>query len=293
MPLSRRFPRFSVLALASTLTVCGGSSPTLPVPDPTPTVAPTPTPGPTPMPPLSVSCTRLGAGSTAVRCPREQATFLSEVDDAINEVRGKKPEIFDGTKVLSSGQFLVAVIAALDSRGLCAGWDGEELAVKNSDDFNDQFDVLTVAGNVRQGAGAYRTTCYPAAFPLGQAAPAPTPDCPNLPPSRELTCGRETSKFYPDVEAAIGQLLKEQPQLFDFNDLATRTDWPKIVDQEGYLKGMVQILKGKGYCARWDGKELAVKNKSEFNEQFAIILSFIWIRRGEGIYRSTCYPSAF
>ena len=38
---------------------------------------------------------------------------------------------------------------------------------------------------------------------------------------------------------------------------------------------------------------MAVKNTSDYNEQFAIILSFIWVRRGEGIYRSTCYPSAF
>jgi hypothetical protein len=65
------------------------------------------------------------------------------------------------------------------------------------------------------------------------------------------------------------------------------------VDENGYLQGLVQILKGKGYCARWDGVELAVKNTSDWNEQFAVILSHIWVRRGEGIYRSTCYPSAF
>ena len=110
-----------------------------------------------------------------------------------------------------------------------------------------------------------------------------TPDCPNLPPSRTLTCGRETSRFYPDVEAAISQVLKEKPELFDFNDMASRTDWPKIANHEGYTQAMVQILKTKGYCARWDGEELAVKNRSEWNEQFAIVLSDIWIRRGEGI----------
>jgi GAF domain-containing protein len=77
------------------------------------------------------------------------------------------------------------------------------------------------------------------------------------------------------------------------NDIAARTDWPKIANQEGYLANLVQILKTKGYCARWDGKEMAVKNTSDWNEQFAVILSFIWIRRGEGMYRSTCYPSAF
>jgi hypothetical protein len=216
------------------------------------------------------------------------------VDDAINEVRATQPAIFDGPRVLSTGQFLVSVIGALDSRGICAGWDGEELAVKTSDSFNDQFDILTVAQTYRHGEGAYRSTCFPSAFPLPTEPPVPTPDCPQLPPSREITCGREpTSRFYPDVEAAIGQVLQEKPELFDFNDIAPRTDWPKIVNQDGYIQAMIQILKGKGYCARWDGKELQVKNTSDYNEQHAIILSLIWVRRGEGIYRSTCYPSAY
>jgi hypothetical protein len=288
-----RSPRALVAAMAMSLTVCGGSSPTQPPTSTPPPTAPTPTPAATPLPPLSASCSRLGAGVASARCPREQASFQSELDDAINQVRHEKPEIFDGDVVLSSGQLIVGVIKAMDAKGICAGWDGEELAVKTSDTYNDQYDILTVAGRVRQGSGSYRTTCYPAAFPLDTGAPAPTPDCPSLPPSRDLTCGRETSRFYPDVEAAIGQLLKEKPELFDFTDVAARTDWPKIVNQEGYTQGLIQILKAKGYCARWDGRELAVKNTSDWNEQFAVILSFIWIRRGEGIYRSTCYPSAF
>jgi hypothetical protein len=289
-----RSPQVWVVGIAMTLSVCGGSSPTQPpTPTPLPSTAPTPTPAATPIPALSASCNRLGAGSATTRCPREQASFQAELDDSINEVRAQKPEIFEGTKVLSTGQFLVGVIKAMDAKGLCAGWDGEELAVKNADSFNDQYDILTVAGTYRSGTGAYRTTCYPSAFPLNQGAPAPTPDCPNLPPSKELTCGRETSKFLPDVEAAISQVLKDHPEYFDFTDLAARTDWPKIVNQDGYLQTIVRFLKGRGYCARWDGKELAVKNTSDYNEQFAIILSFIWIRRGEGSYRSTCYPSAF
>jgi hypothetical protein len=260
---------------------------------PAPTLAPTPTPAATPLPPLSASCSRLGAGSVSASCPRERASFQSEVDDAINQVRAEKPGIFNGFDVLSTGQLIIGVIKAMDAKGICAGWDGEELAVKTSDSFNDQYDILTAGGQIRQGAGSYRVTCYPAAFPLSEGAPAPTPDCPNLPPSTDLTCGRETSRFYPDVEDAIGQLLTQRPELFDFTDHAPRTDWPKIVNQDGYIQGMIQILKAKGYCSRWDGIELAVKNTSDWNEQFAIILSHIWIRRGEGIYRSTCYPSAF
>ena len=288
-----RSPQVFVVGIAMTLTVCGGSSPTQPPTTPPPTAAPTPTPAATPLPPLSSSCARLGPGSNDTRCPREQPRFLNELDAAIAEVRASRPDIFEGTKVLSSGQFLVSLIQTLDAKGLCAGWDGEEIAIKDSDAFNDQFDILTVAGNVRAGTGSYRTTCYPAAFPLDLTAPAATPDCPHLPPSKELTCGRETSRFYDDVEAAIGQVLKEQPELFDFNDIAARTDWPKVVNQDGYFQSIIGILVAKGYCARWDGEELAVKKTSDYNEQFAILLSHIWIRRGMGIYRSTCYPSTY
>lgn len=289
-----RSPRVLVVGMAVALTVCGGSSPTqAPTSAPPPITTPTPVPAATPLPPLSSSCRKLGAGSPNNRCPREQATFQTEVDDAINQVRATNPGAFNGDEVLSSGQVIVGIIKAMDAKGICAGWDGEELAVKTNDTFNDQYDILTAGGRIRQGVNSYRTTCYPAAFPLDNSVPAPTPDCPNLPPSKDLACSRETSRFYPDVEAAIGQLLKEKPELFDFSDLAVRTDWPKIANQDGYLQGLREILKAKGYCSQWDGKELAVKNTSDWNEQFAVILSFIWIRRGEGIYRSTCYPSAF
>jgi hypothetical protein len=48
--------------------------------------------------------------------------------------------------------------------GYCATNDGEELAVKNSNSFNDQYDIINSEGFVRRGAGSYRSTCYPAWF---------------------------------------------------------------------------------------------------------------------------------
>jgi len=287
----------SIAVSALALVSCGGGGSSItqpPTPGPTASATPTPQAAPTPLPRLTASCAKLGPGSPTARCPRTQASFQREVDDAILYMRGTKPEIFSHDDVvLSTGQFLIGIINYLDGKGICAGWDGEELAVKTSDDFNDQYDILTANQRVRPGEGAYRTTCFPASYPLDIAPAAPTPDCPNLPPSREITCGRENWRFYPDVEGAIEQLLKTKPEYFDFSDMAARTDWPKIVNQDAYVKDIIAILKGKGYCARWDGKELQVKNTSQYNEQYAIILSFIWVRRGEGIYRSTCYPSTF
>jgi hypothetical protein len=43
-------------------------------------------------------------------------------------------------------------------------FDGEEVAVKNTNDFSDQYDIITSNDFVRWGDGAYAATCEPAAF---------------------------------------------------------------------------------------------------------------------------------
>jgi hypothetical protein len=294
MPYPRSLSRLLAIGLASTEIVCGGSSPTSAPTNPLPTVAPTPVvTAPTPLPPLSASCTHLGAGAQNARCPMEQASFQTQLDTSISMLRGQRPDLFGpGDQVTSTGQFIIGIIKNMDSMGLCAGWDGEELAVKNSDTFNDQYDILTSNNVVRFGKGSYRTTCYPAAFPLGSKQPAATPGC-NLPPSSELTCDREVGKFVGDVDAAIGTVESQKPQLFDFTNTAVGTNNPQIVDRTGYINAVSTILLAKGYCVRFDGTELQVKNTSDFNEQYAIILSDGWVRRGDGAYRTTCWPSAF
>jgi hypothetical protein len=52
----------------------------------------------------------------------------------------------------------------LEQRGFCALYDGEELAVKNTNQFNDQYDILTSSNHIRRDLGSYRSTCYPAWF---------------------------------------------------------------------------------------------------------------------------------
>ena len=50
------------------------------------------------------------------------------------------------------------------TEGACATWDGEELAIKRTNDFNDQYDILTFENFIRRDNGSYRATCYPAWF---------------------------------------------------------------------------------------------------------------------------------
>jgi hypothetical protein len=57
---------------------------------------------------------------------------------------------------------------------------------------------------------------------------------------------------------------------------------------------MVDIMTTKGYCAKHDGEELALKKGTNANsEQYDVDLSGKYIRRGPGIYRVSCYPAAF
>ena len=83
------------------------------------------------------------------------------------------PELFDHTRargcercflVLHPDEFTEALVAKLEEARLCAVYDGEELAVKSTNAFNDQFDVLTFEQFLRRENGSYRSTCRPAWF---------------------------------------------------------------------------------------------------------------------------------
>jgi hypothetical protein len=287
-----------ILAVAGALAlgVCGGGgSSTGPSQPPVVTPTATPTPAATAEPPVSKSCTKLSAGNPNAPCQRESSDFQDAVDDAIRTLQGEQPQIFEGDQVLSVGAYYVGLIKVLDRKGLCADTDGEELGVANTNGFNDQFDVLSAKSQVRWGPASYRTTCYPSTVPLDRGALPPAPSGCTLPSSREVACGREpSSQFYGDVEAAITQILATKPELFDFSQTAPATDYPLVKDIDAYHTGVADIMKTKGYCAKADGEEIAVKRGTNArSEQYDVDLQGKYIRRGGGIYRVSCYPAAF
>jgi len=299
-PAASRSLQIALVALAAlTLGVCGGGGgsesgrgPTAPV---TPTPSPTPTPAPTPDPPLSASCTRLPAGNPDAPCRYESATFQAEMDDAIRTLQGEQPQVFEGDAVKSVGAYYVGLIRILDRKGLCAAYDGEELAVTNTNAYSDQYHVMTSKQLVRFGPGSYRTTCYPAVLPLAPGPlPPPLAGCP-LSSSREVACSRqgEGGAYYDDVAAAIEKIQKDKPELFDFTDIQPGTDWPRVLDLDAYLQGIVQILVTNGYCAQVQEEVQVKRGSNTFSEQYKVDYSHKYIRTGQGIYRSSCYPAAF
>jgi hypothetical protein len=145
-----------------------------PAPGPSPTPPPgsgEPTPNPTPtpsgVPPASQSCAPAPAPGNE-RCPREGSSeFLAVVESAYDTLIAEHPNWFSGsgparTVNISEHDWTWAVINTIRRKGYCAGLYAEEVSVRTSRAYSENFDVLTSASTIRRGEGAYRSTCTPA-----------------------------------------------------------------------------------------------------------------------------------
>jgi hypothetical protein len=139
-------------------------SPAEPAPSPTP-IAPTPTPEPP-------GCGLPPGGGSGLGCLRELPVFALAVNEAIAKAQNEHPEYFDFSqhqgglsyRVVARDAYVAEVVNNLKRAGLCALFDGIEVAVKNTNEYNEQYNIHTSQGFVRWGAGAYISTCRPAWF---------------------------------------------------------------------------------------------------------------------------------
>ena len=298
MPRTSTPVRPAALLSCVLLAACGSGdkSVTNPLPPPPPpaTTPPVTLPANDPLP-GSKSCSRLGEGQEG-RCSRDRPTFLGEIDTALDQLIREQPSLFqnaDGEfRVVSYGQFYVAFLEKLDAQGICAAFDGEEVGLKTSDSFNDQYHMITSKQILRRGESSYRASCYPASFP-GPARGYPPKNGCALPSSVDISCGREKSSFLSVVDAAIDQVAQEHPEVFNLAGRQPGEGWYEIADVARYDLYVMEAIKAKGFCARHDGEELVVKKENKWSEHFDISTSEGNVRRGDGSYRSTCYPAAF
>lgn len=149
---------------------------TAPTPVPSPTTNPGPGPSPTPMPsstPGTRACSLPPGGGSGHNCPRQEPSFLKVVESAMDMLVAQEPGLFDLNHTRGCGncyyvrdatRYAQRVAELVRAQGYCAVYDGEELAVKNVNGFNDQYDILTADSFVRRQLGSYRATCYPAWF---------------------------------------------------------------------------------------------------------------------------------
>jgi hypothetical protein len=282
------------------LAACGGGGNDVtnnPPATTTPAVVAPPTTTLPPFDPIpgASTCARLGAGREG-NCSRQSPNFMDDVDAVLNDMIRERPALFENTggglRVVSTGQFYVGFLQRLDARGICAAFDGEEVGLKTSDAFNDQFHMITSDLILRRGESSYRATCHPASFP-GPARGYPPKNGCSLPHSIEVTCARERSSHLSVVNEAIDQVVREHPEVFNFAGRQPAEGWYEIVNVAAYDNHVVEAIKAKGYCSRHDGEELVVKRENALSEHFDISTSEGNVRRGEGSYRSTCYPAAF
>ena len=70
--------------------------------------------------------------------------------------------------MLAADEYLDGLIANLRAAGLCAErtLDRERIVAKSTNDFSEEWDVLTSSGFIRRGRYSYVHTCTPASFPV-------------------------------------------------------------------------------------------------------------------------------
>ena len=290
---------------------CGGgdkTSPTTPTGGASATPMPTPSPTPSPTPPVSVrpaACNNLPpATGTTSGCRPGQPLFANQMREAVAAAEaavyrdpntGQSVPVVDGTKIMVPSAYLAAVSDALNSVGLCAAYDGEEMNVRQDSIFNEHYDIVTSDG---RSWSSYAVTCQPA-LPIPTWSPAPaTPDtsC-GLPHSGAHFCTGEGSVYDGDVYAALDEVIAEDrarptPQIFNFNERLPGTqDGYKIINESLYVSAVLKKIRAKGFCATSDGDEFSVKRgTNSFSENHDLVKAEGYSIR---LYVVTCRDAQF
>jgi hypothetical protein len=91
--------------------------------------------------------------------------FVGLMDEVVNEVSRERPDLVrDGWLVGSWSQYEDAVVQKLLGRGYCAVFHIEEVSVKNTNDFSEQYKLAFSWGQLRRASDSWRATCRPATF---------------------------------------------------------------------------------------------------------------------------------
>lgn len=193
----------------------------------------------------------------------------------------------------------VVVVAAL------SGWSCRD---KGSSAEVPTADALGVLGPGSVGmTSAISGPTGPVASPSPSPSPAPSPvlevpggiaggaTCAAGKGTLGATCSRSAlGRFFPQVDAALEQVIKARPELFDLTRKVGENGY-LVRDIEGVYQAVALQLQAARLCAHYDFEHLLlqVKEGDESSEDYDLVLSNGHLRRGEGSYRSTCTPAAF
>jgi hypothetical protein len=158
----------AVVAAGGLLLACGDNS-AIPVVQATPTPIATPTPTPTPLSVYNFPCFLPPSGvknpDTGVACRRDTPRLSTQVNAALDQVIAEHPDYFNlsdvsgsSPRIVKGQEYLLAVATNLQKMGVCMKYDNEEIAVKISNTWNEQWNIYTGAGYMRR---RYETICEP------------------------------------------------------------------------------------------------------------------------------------
>lgn len=164
--MSHRSWTCAVLALGLGLASCSDNAVT-----PPPAAQPTATPVPVATP-VASACGLPALPDLRTECPKLTGRLWEFVEEGIQRTIRQHPEYFDFTDDLGGGAFRVldrdkyikSVVANIQAQGVCSREEIEEIQVKNSNEFHEQYNIWVSSGHVRHGPRAYITTCFPAQF---------------------------------------------------------------------------------------------------------------------------------
>jgi hypothetical protein len=98
------------------------------------------------------------------------------------------------------------------------------------------------------------------------------------------------------MEEAIDRIVRERPEIFDTQEEAgENTGQYRVLDREAYVDGVIANLRAAGFCAErsLDRERVRVKSANAFSEEWDVLSSSGFIRRGSYSYLQTCEPAAF
>jgi len=146
------------------------------------------------------------------------------------------------------------------------------------------------------------------AAPAPDPTPNPTPVPAPTPASARVACGvgpgtgdgleehcpRTSPSFLSEVDAAINRVVALHPELVDLGDRAGPGGYFVRDIDEFYRQVVEEVAATSRLCVVVDADlEIAVKRDNALSDQYKLMWSSGYLRRGDSSYRATCTPAWF
>lgn len=165
--------------------------------------------------------------------------------------------------------------------------------------------VIAIAGATLVAAcgGGSPTGTTPATTLATAAGPSPTPSPTTGQPigscalgkgDPDPSCARTSGQLLPSVDAAISAVVAAHPDYFVLTEEAGTGQF-RVRDRDGLIEGVLAELQGRGMCAQRipQTDTIQVKDSNSISEEYNVVTSGGFIRRGQASYQTTCEPAAF